>query len=76
MGERPTWKSALEAIISRNWSRGQVFSLTQVYQHRSELETIFPQNKHVDDKIRQTLQFLREDGLLDFVDNDGHYRRV
>lgn len=37
------------------------------------LETAFPRNRHRPEKVRQTLQFLRADGLLTFVDNRGTY---
>lgn len=32
-----------------------------------------PGNHHVDDKVRQQLQFLRNVGLISFLDNSGHY---
>lgn len=33
----------------------------------------WPNNKHVEAKIRQQLQFLRNEGLVTFLDNSGHY---
>jgi type II restriction enzyme len=49
------------------------FDLSDVYAFEKRLSGIFPDNKHVKDKIRQQLQFLRERGYLDFVSR-GHYR--
>jgi type II restriction enzyme len=49
------------------------FSLDDVYAFENRLSEIFPNNKHVKDKIRQQLQFLRDRGYLDFVSR-GQYR--
>ncbi len=51
----------------------QEFDLNDVYAFEKRLSGIFPGNKHVKDKIRQQLQFLRDRGYLDFVSR-GHYR--
>lgn len=32
-----------------------------------------PENKHLEAKIRQQLQFLRDDNKITFLDNSGHY---
>ena len=37
------------------------------------LQEFRPENRHVEAKIRQQLQFLRDDNLLTFLDNSGHY---
>ncbi len=76
VADHPAWKEAVYDLIVRSWGVGQVFSLGQVYLRAGDFERLFPGNNHVRDKIRQILQFLREDGILDFVDNNGHYRRV
>ncbi len=49
------------------------FKLSDVYAFESRLSGIYPNNKHVRDKIRQQLQSLRNQGYLDFVSR-GHYR--
>ena len=49
------------------------FNLDDVYAFESRLSTIFPNNRHVKDKIRQQLQFLRDRGYLDFVSR-GQYQ--
>ena len=38
-----------------------------------EIENYSKANKHPFDKIRQQLQFLRKDGFIAFVDNNGTY---
>lgn len=81
------WKRTLflrdEAAETRSWlvevmkcveSIGKrEFDLSDVYIFEKRLSGIFPDNKHVKDKIRQQLQFLRDRGYLDFVSR-GHYR--
>jgi type II restriction enzyme len=49
------------------------FDLDDVYAFERRLKSIFPNNRHVRDKIRQQLQFLRDRDYLDFVSR-GHYR--
>ena len=49
------------------------FDLDDVYAFENRLSAVFPNNRHVKDKIRQQLQFLRDRGYLDFVSR-GHYR--
>lgn len=70
-----TWKRAARELVERDFERGQAFSLDDAYRFVPELKRRFPDNHHVADKVRQTLQFLRDDGVIDFIDDDGHYRR-
>lgn len=49
------------------------FTLDDVYAFENELSILHPENKHIKDKIRQQLQFLRNKGYLDFVSR-GYYR--
>jgi len=49
------------------------FTLSDVYKFEHELKKIHPENKHIKDKIRQQLQFLRNKGYLKFIGN-GIYR--
>ena len=49
------------------------FKLSDVYGHSEELTKIHPKNHHVDDKIRQQLQELRDMHILEFV-KPGFYR--
>jgi predicted restriction endonuclease len=54
-------------------SKSILFNLEDAYAFEAELESIFPRNRHVRAKIRQTLQQLRDDGLLTFL-GQGQYR--
>lgn len=49
------------------------FSLDEVYAFEDDLSTLYPNNKHIKDKLRQQLQILRDSGYLDFVSR-GRYR--
>ncbi len=66
-----TWKSAVSDVLSRLPAE---FSLDDVNRYQGELAALFPQNSHVEAKIRQTLQILRDRGVLEFL-GGGHYRK-
>jgi type II restriction enzyme len=51
----------------------QEFQLDDVYAFEGALSTLYPDNRHVRQKIRQQLQVLRDRGYLDFVVR-GSYR--
>ncbi len=51
------------------------FTLDDVYAFEKELKQLHPQNYHVKDKIRQQLQILRDQGILDFIKN-GNYSLI
>jgi type II restriction enzyme len=49
------------------------FTLADVYARSGELATLHPENHHIDPKIRQQLQVLRNLGILEFL-SPGNYR--
>ena len=49
------------------------FQIHDVYAFEARLSDLYPNNKHVKQKIWQQLQFLRDRGYLDFVSR-GFYR--
>jgi type II restriction enzyme len=49
------------------------FQLGDVYAFEAALSRLYPENRHVRQKIRQQLQVLRDRGYLDFVGR-GYYR--
>jgi len=51
------------------------FSLLELYKYEKNLMIIHPENKHIKDKIRQQLQFLRDRGYLKFV-SPGNYEVI
>jgi type II restriction enzyme len=71
-----TWDSELEQIIKRHWRPGQDFTLDEVYRHEPHFSRLYPNNRHRLQKLRQTLQHLRDQGVLEFVDDQGRYKRL
>lgn len=51
------------------------FALGDVYQFATELRALYPQNKHIEPKIRQQLQVLVAQGVL-VRTSLGHYRKT
>jgi hypothetical protein len=51
------------------------FTLDDVRRYESRLASEYPQNRNIDAKIRQTLQILRDQGVLKFL-GGGRYRRL
>ena len=54
---------------------GDTFTLNEMYSFVDELQLIHPKNKHIHDKIRQQLQFLRDKGFIEFT-GKGVYRKI
>ncbi len=71
-----SWKGDLETLIRDRWRPGQRFTLGQLYEFEDALGTDHPRNSHIRARIRQTLQSLRDDGVISFVDGDGTYLRL
>ena len=49
------------------------FTLDDLYAFENSLAQKYQKNKHIKEKIRQQIQFLRDKGYLDFVSR-GHYQ--
>jgi 5-methylcytosine-specific restriction protein B len=69
------WLDELRSLISSKWPIGEKFTLREINQYEAQLAQRHPDNENVQAKIRQTLQELRSEGFLEFVDNNGTYRR-
>lgn len=72
MQKTVTWKELLHDVVS---TLPRDFMLADVLKHRDRFERHFPNNRFVDAKIRQSLQVLRDQGLLRFV-RPGQYERM
>jgi type II restriction enzyme len=70
-----TWRSEVLAVIRNRWRVGQEFTINELYLLEDEFSRCHPGNKNVRPKIRQTLQSLRRDMIVEFVNNQGTYRR-
>lgn len=53
----------------------KVFTLEQMYDFVDVLAVKHPENHHIKDKIRQQLQILRDNGIIEFL-GKGRYRRI
>lgn len=51
----------------------QNFNIDEIYAFEGRLQSIYPNNRHVRPKIRQQLQVLRDNGLIEFIGR-GTYR--
>ncbi len=72
MPQTLTWKEAVRNIVQtlpREFSLGDVLAYQDRLQHR------FSNNRFIDAKIRQSLQVLRDQGMLRFV-KPGRYERT
>ena len=70
------WKDFVyqQVVEYCNTTGSRTFSLKDILKARLEIFKSFrPDNNHVEAKIRQQLQFLRDDNLISFLDNTGHY---
>ena len=47
--------------------------INEVYDYADEMKAYYPDNNHVEDKIRQQLQYLRDDGVIKFTNKSGNY---
>lgn len=71
-----TWKDFVysHAVDLCDQQGKRTFTLQQLWQtYQSEFEKFSSANKNVQAKVRQQLQFLRDDGLLSFLDQRGSY---
>lgn len=70
------WLDELKIVIEENYEVGQRFALCDIYRFEKHFKRLFPGNRHIQDKLRQKLQELRDRGNLRFIDNQGMYERV
>ena len=66
------WISEVMLLVER---LPEDFTLDDIYSFDSYLENLFPNNKHIRDKIRQQLQLLRDRGYIKFVGR-GRYQKL
>lgn len=72
--ETRDWTTAvMDCIDDLPVTEGEEFELADVYQFEDRLAEMYPDNQHVRAKIRQQLQVLRDEGVIEFL-GDGEYR--
>lgn len=71
-----------QSVESRGWladvlacvrQLDETFTLSDVYAFENKLTKLHPNNKHIQDKIRQQLQVLRDKQIIEFL-GQGKYR--
>ena len=65
----------LDVLNCVNMIENKDFTLNQIYRFEELLAEKHPDNHHVKDKIRQQLQMLRDNGIIEFTGR-GHYRKA
>ena len=69
---RVPWPVAVSFLID---PLGESFTLSEVYALADPLKRAFPNNRHIEAKIRQSLQILRDRGCLAFA-GAGRYEKL
>jgi type II restriction enzyme len=64
------WAALVLGVVRRLNKRS--FFLADIYAKEAEFSAIYPDNRHVREKIRQQLQFLRDLGVIAFM-GSGRY---
>lgn len=72
LGRQKSWLVSVLRCLDR---LPTPFSLQQIYKFEPLLHSQFPENRHIQAKIRQQLQILRDRGLLAF-EGRGIYRKL
>lgn len=71
MGQQVTWKGLVSEALA---DLPREFSLRDVTAKKKMFESAYPSNRFIEAKIRQSLQVLRDQGVLEFLGN-GRYRK-
>lgn len=72
--QRPvTWKTLVREVVEHRLPR--TFSLRDIEAYRNYFAKHYPNNRFIAPKIRQSLQILRDQGLIEFL-KPGYYRRT
>ena len=72
-GEAKGW--LLEVMRCLDKIQSETFTLNHVYAFERAMQTQFPNNNFIKDKLRQQLQILRDKGYISFLGN-GKYRKL
>jgi MoxR-like ATPase len=71
-----SWKEDLDKVIKNNWNSDETFTLEEIYKFEDDFQKLYPDNNHVREKLRQTLQKLRDDNLVEFLSDRGEYKII
>jgi len=65
----------LDTLICLDKIKSTTFSLNEIYSFAPTLAIKHPNNKHINDKLRQQLQILRDREYIEFLGN-GKYKKI
>lgn len=68
--EKKDWKLILMYLIDR--IPDTIFSLNELYSNIDEFKLSHPNNNFIKENIRHTLQLLRDEGYVKFLDSEGY----
>gem|GEM_PF-3007954 len=61
-----------EHLVGRYFTKDE-FVLEDIYNYNQALKIKYPNNNFINEKIRQQMQFLRDNGYIEFI-GKGHYK--
>jgi hypothetical protein len=70
------WKHTIKSFICIKWESGDIFTLQEFYKlYMDVLQKIYPDNHTIEASVQGTLQKLRDDKLITFL-NRGSYSLI
>lgn len=79
IGTPKNWRDFTARLVENYCyeTNSKTFTLQDLQKAKKfQIENFSKNNRHPFDKIRQQLQFLRQEGILTFLDNNGTYSLV
>ena len=68
------WTYAVLSELKKIGDGEFIFSSDDFEKMVPNLANLYPRNAHIIDKIRQQLQILRDNGIVEFIDDNGTYK--
>lgn len=65
----------LDILNCINQIKTEIFTLQDIYKYKNFLKYQHVENKNIEAKIRQQLQFLRDKGFVEFIGR-GVYKKI
>lgn len=67
------WKLSVFKVLNEHIEG--CFVLQDIYKFEDQFQAEYPNNQFIKPKIRQTLQYLRDLGFVEFI-SDGHFKKM
>lgn len=76
-----TWRTEIEDRIKKNFDVNERFEIEDVYEWAGDLKRRYPKNRHIYETLRDVLQDLRDDEVIEFrgergEETAGEYKRL